>query len=204
MSTSSADRERKTLPGKPWGRAARWAASAVILWHLAAVLVGPLSLPPTMLTDRIGPIFRPYLSATYLNHAYKFFAPDPGPSHLVRYELEMPDGTKTAGVFPSLTDEWPRLFYHRHFMLSEFINIAPPDPSWTPQMDWTRLPFTQGQQQYARSYGDHMLHKYRAKRVNLWLQEHLIPTPDQVAKGMRLDDRTLYRERKLGTFVEMP
>ena len=37
-------------------------------------------------------VFRPYLEAAYLDHGYAFFAPDPGPSHLVRYELEFDDG----------------------------------------------------------------------------------------------------------------
>ncbi len=43
----------------------------------------------------------------------------PPPSHLVRYKLEMPDGSMQNGVFPDLKTEQPRLFYHRHFMLTE-------------------------------------------------------------------------------------
>ncbi|MES1213297.1 MAG: hypothetical protein ABUL64_01810, partial [Singulisphaera sp.] len=61
-----------------------------------------------------------------------------------------------------------------------------------------------GQQQYARSYADHLLAKHNARRVTLWLQEHLIPTPEQVAGGMKLNDPSLYRERKLGSFTRMP
>jgi len=198
------ERDPSPTHGRRWAPWAQIVVSLLLVWHVAAVLMGPLSFPPTMISDRVHPIFRPYLGATFLDHGYKFFAPDPGPSHLVRYELEFADGSNRGGVFPNLDDEWPRLFYHRHFMLSEFINISPPDPNWTPQTDWTRVPLSAGQQQYARSYGKHMLHKYDARRVTLWLREHQIPTPDQVAKGMRLDDSSLYRERKLGSFVEAP
>jgi hypothetical protein len=206
MSSIAPGNERDGIPthGRRWAPWVQVIVSLLLVWHLAAVLMGPISFPPTMTSDRLHPIFRPYLAATFLDHGYKFFAPDPGPSHLVRYELEFADGTHRGGVFPNLDDQWPRLFYHRHFMLSEFINIAPPDPNWTPQSDWTRTPLSAGQQQYARSYGEHMLHKYDARRVTLWLREHLIPTPDQVAKGMRLHDPSLYRERKLGSFAEAP
>ncbi len=190
--------------GKPWSLAAKLAVSALLLWHLAAILVGPFSLPPTLIGDLVHPIFRPYMGATYLDHSYKFFAPDPGPSHLVRYELEFDDDSHRGGVFPNLQDQWPRLFYHRHFMLSEFINLAPPDPNVPPQTEWAKLPLAEGQKQYARSYADHLLAKHNARRVTLWLQEHLIPAPDQVAKGMKLNDPSLYRERKLGSFVRMP
>ena len=125
---------------QPVGSGVRLLVSALLVWHLAAILVGPFSLPPTVMGDRLHPVFRPYLGATYLDHSYKFFAPDPGPSHLVRYDLEFTDGTHRGSAFPSLTDEWPRLFYHRHFMLSEFINLAPPDPNVPPRTEWTKLP----------------------------------------------------------------
>ncbi|HVU86867.1 MAG TPA: hypothetical protein VHD36_06075 [Pirellulales bacterium] len=190
--------------GKPWSLWAKLAVSALLVWHLTAVLVGPFMRPPTVLGEVALPIFGPYLGAAYMGHSYKFFAPDPGPSHLVRYDLEFADDSHRTGVFPNLDEEWPRLFYHRHFMLSEFVNLAPPDPNIPPTTEWAQLPLASGQQQYARSYADHLLAKYDARRVTLWLQEHLIPEPEQVAKGMTLKDPSLYRERKLGSYVRMP
>jgi hypothetical protein len=205
------ERDRGPTQGRRWAPWAQIVVSLLLVWHVAAVLMGPLSFPPTMISNRVHPIFRPYLGATFLDHGYKFFAPDPGPSHLVRYELEFADGSNRGGVFPNLDDQWPRLFYHRHFMLSEFINtISGPDPNWTPQTDltpppdWTRLPLSEAQRQFARSYGEHILHKYDARRVTLWLREHLMPSPDEFAKGKLLDDPSLYRERKLGSFVDVP
>jgi len=175
-----------------------------LVFQLTAVLLGPFCLPPTYIGSLLQPLFRPYLGATYLDHSYKFFAPDPGPSHLVRYDLEFADDSHQEGIFPSLDDEWPRLFYHRHFMLSEFINnIGGPDVDWTPQTNWTNAPLSEMKQQYARSYAEHLLKKHHARRVTLWLRQHLIPTQEQVVRGMKLDDPSLYRERKLGSYARM-
>jgi hypothetical protein len=204
ITPTAPERDSVSAQRSPWNWGVRLVVSAVLVWHLVAILVGPFSLPPTLIADRLQPLFRPYLGALYLGHGYKFFAPDPGPSHLIRYELEFTDGTHRGNTFPSLADQWPRLFYHRHFMLSEFINSVPPDPSVPPFTEWTKLPLTTDQQIIARSYADHLLDKNHARRVTLWMREHLIPRPDQVAKGMKLDDVSLYGERKLGSYMGMP
>ena len=65
---------------------------------------------------------RPYLQILSLDNGYRFFAPEPGPSHLVRYDVTLADGQQIGGVFPNLAEERPRLLYHRYFMLSEFVN----------------------------------------------------------------------------------
>ena len=73
-----------------------------------------------------------------------------------------------------------------------------------PETEWSRLPLSEGQKQYAHSYADHLLHKHGARRVTLWLREHQIPEPEWVAGGMKLADPSLYRERTLGSYVGMP
>ena len=79
----------------------RIAASVLLGAHLMAVFVAPMAVPTSspLVPPSTSPLagtffrfFRPYLQAAFLNHGYKFFAPDPGPSHLVRYELTMADG----------------------------------------------------------------------------------------------------------------
>jgi hypothetical protein len=68
----------------------------------------------------------------FLNHGYAFFAPEPGPTHLVEYNLTFPgDRPNERGRFPDPNQQWPRLLYHRHFMLSESLNdygSFPPEP----------------------------------------------------------------------------
>jgi hypothetical protein len=199
MSTSSPD-----VPAwdasRSWSRPIRWLVSVLVIYHLAAVLMGPLSVPEALIPSALAPVFRPYHSAAYLNHGYKFFAPDPGPSHLIRYDVELADGSHRRGEFPNLAEERPRLLYHRYFMLTEFIGNAPPPPDWDPRLDWKQQPLWAWQRDYAQSYADHLLARYGGKRVTLDLVEHGLPGPEEVLEGAKLDDPRGYRSRPLGTF----
>ena len=133
--------DRSRVPsGAPWNPVCRAAASVALVWHLGAILVAPISTPPrfegppSILGSALGQVYRPYITAMFLDHAYKFFAPNPGDSHLVRYDLYFADGTKKVNqddqVFPDRVRHWPRLLYHRHFMLTEFINDGRPFDFW--------------------------------------------------------------------------
>lgn len=183
---------KPTAQTKPGENAAvpqinRWhiLASVLILLHLTAVWVAPFSAPPSSpLSGTLQRFFRPYQDAAFLNHGYKFFAPDPGPTHLVRYELVLADGSKKTGVFPNLKEQWPRLLYHRHMMLSEHLE-GPPAMTWLPA--------------YGKSYAQHLLAEHDAESVTLYMVTHLLAYPDQVRRGMKLDDRSLYQERQLLT-----
>jgi len=115
----------------------KWVASALIAFHVAAVFWGPLAFASrgSPLTGSVAVVLRPYMDALYLNRGYSFFAPDVGPSRLVRYKIEFADGREpVVGVFPNLATEWPRLLYHRHFMLSEELSnrFVPPEPPREP------------------------------------------------------------------------
>jgi hypothetical protein len=58
----------------------------------------------------------------YLNHGYRFFAPDPGPASVVEFQIERADGSQEVGLFPdrqAINRDYPRLNYHRWFMWSE-------------------------------------------------------------------------------------
>src|SRR3954470_18484166 len=105
-------------------RRVRVVVSVLLALHLFAVFVGPWALPPqnSELSASAARVLRPYLEALSLTNGYRFFAPEPGPSHLVRYEATLDDGTLRTGVFPDKQEHVPRLLYHRYFMLSEFAN----------------------------------------------------------------------------------
>jgi len=119
-----------------WSKPARRIATVLILLHLSAVFVAPFAFACTTRTgsspfaDGLMSWYRPYVDLMYLNHGYAFFAPDPGPSHLVRFRVEFTDGRlPIEGVFPDLKTQRPRLLYHRHFMIAETLyNLyTPPD-----------------------------------------------------------------------------
>lgn len=170
----------------PW---LRRAISLALLLHVLAVVIPPLAVEPaSQLAGMAWQAFSPYIQAAFLDHGYRFFAPEPGPSHLIRYELTLADGSRQTGAFPNLEEHWPRLFYHRHFMLTEFINSL---GDFRPEV----------QKVYVESYARHLLKKHDATSITLHLKRHVFPDPTQVLEGMKLDDPSLYRERSLGTFA---
>jgi hypothetical protein len=187
----------------------RGVVSLLLLLHLAAVLVAPWSFPPpsSLLAQRIAAWFSPYLQAAYLNHGYRFFAPNPGPSHVVCYEVTMPDGSVRAGQFPDLQRHWPRLLYHRYFMVSEATyNITDPftGPPPTQFADQRQRRAYEAEKARAEellgSLARDLLRCHGGQRVKLVLRTHLIPDPWEVQDGLRLDDPDLFVDRVLGEF----
>ena len=174
-------------------RRLRIVLSLIIVLHLAAVVAAPLAVQPSSyLAGMTWSCFRPYLEAAFLNHGYRFFGPDPGPSTLVRYEVELPDGTRREGVFPSRQDHRPRLLYHRHFMLSERLagyTVASDENPQAEQPPWLN--------EFIRSYAEHLRSLHNARNVTLYLRRHRPAYPDEVESGMRLDDPSFYREELL-------
>jgi hypothetical protein len=139
-------------------------------------------------------LFRPYLEVLCLANGYRFFAPEPGPSHLVRYEITLDDGTLKSGVFPDINHHFPRLLYHRHFMLSEFANTL-----GNPGVPGDRA------ETLAKGYAEHLAHVFHARSVRLYLRRHFVPRVEEVRQGMRLSDKALYEERPLAVYArDMP
>lgn len=169
----------------------RVGVSLLLALHLLAIVIAPLAMTPSSpLLIAMWSGFRPYLDTLYLNHGFHFFAPDPGPSHLIRYQLEFADGTRREGVFPDPQEHAPRLLYHRHFMLSEFANRLAVDESRAADLETL-----------TRSFGEHLLATHEAARVTLSLRRHFIPTPEHVLSGLPLDAPQFIHERPLGTFM---
>jgi hypothetical protein len=143
----------------------------------------PLAVP-------IREFVRPYLSLAFLDHGYFFFAPNPGPSHLLRARLEFADGRPDLEItLPDRQRHWPRLLYHRHFMLAEQFHggFAPPEPppmiaddpeqlaSWQAARDLYEL--------RRQSLINHLQQKYTASRVTLTRVEHALVSPAEFAAG---------------------
>jgi hypothetical protein len=163
--------------------------SVAIALHLLALVIAPLAVAPTSpLWQRAWLAFRPYLEGLNLNHGSHFFAPDPGPSHLVHYELRFEDGRTERGFFPNVQQHWPRLRYHRHFMLSEFLNNLAIDGSRRDLFDAV-----------THSYAEHLRYEHHAEEVTLAIRRHYVPSPEQVSSGKPLNDLSLFAERPLGT-----
>ncbi|NQV26466.1 MAG: hypothetical protein HQ518_19085 [Rhodopirellula sp.] len=181
---------RDGVQPKPLSRRVRGVVSVLLILHLVAIASAPLAMEPASLpAQKVFAVFRPYLDAAFLNHGYHFFAPEPGPSHLIRYELTFSDGRVENGILPDPAKQRPRLNYHRHFMLSEFANTLAVDDSQQSTL-----------QTLSRSFARHLMNERQAESATLFLRRHYIPSPQQVQAGTELDADELYAERPLGTF----
>jgi hypothetical protein len=196
---------QKTLP-----RLARIVISVLLIVHLTIVVCAPLVMvtPRSSLAAWIVGWGSWYLEAGNVSHGYAFFAPEPGPSHVIEYDLLFADGRKEHGKFPDLDKHQPRQRYHRHFMLTEQLSsLAPrgrppgrdpieqgveviPAPGDATSQQW--VVDNERFMQFARSYARHLLIASGAKQVQLRLFEREIPTPQQVLDGRQLDDKALY------------
>jgi hypothetical protein len=77
----------------------RIVVSMLILFHFVGICTAIISAPPQpWLAEKLWVyVYRPYLQFTYLNNAYHFYAPEPGPASLLWYRVEYepnPDGTR--------------------------------------------------------------------------------------------------------------
>lgn len=124
----------------PWTTYQRAIASVFILAYLLVLIIGPLSNPISSkhLTAPLAVTLSPLHRGLFMGHGYRFFAPNPSDSHLVQYKITKEDGTQIEGVFPDRENVWPRLLYHRWFMLSETIfaeHAQTPSPNEFEKLD---------------------------------------------------------------------
>lgn len=114
--------ENKVDPEFPWSPTKRLTISAIIVVYLVIVFSGPATNSVSSdLTNAMGKIFEPIHQATHLGHGYRYFGHNPGQSHLLKFEVGMPDKTVVSGQIPDRDKHWPRQLYHRWFMLSETV-----------------------------------------------------------------------------------
>ncbi|QDT14596.1 hypothetical protein [Alienimonas californiensis] len=177
-------------PRPRWWTRCLWAAAHLALaYHLISLAIGPAAMmPPSSEVQRtILAGSQRYLRALYLEHGYHYFAPEPGPSTLLKYEGTRPDGSRVAGVIPDVDGHFPRLLYHRHFMLTE--RLAGPvgrSPDY--------------QAALARGLGL----ETGAEELSLTVVTHRLPEIREVRAGFGLDDPATYSERPLGRFDARP
>jgi hypothetical protein len=87
----------------------------------------------------------------------------------VRYTIEHQDGRREDGVFPDRDAHWPRLRYHRHFMLAE-----------------------QALPNAGEAYGRHLLKLHHAKQVDVERVRHYLARAEEVLRGNPLNDPLTY------------
>lgn len=109
-------------PVSNWSPRIKLIVSVLACLHLFSVFSAPWSMPApaSQLARVVNDLASPYTNLLYMQHAYRFFAPEPGPSHLIHYEVSDEQGAELAkGRFPDRNKHRPRLMYHRYFMIAE-------------------------------------------------------------------------------------
>ena len=184
----------------------RLSLSLLIAVHLIAVVLPPLAFQargPLGLSPSIDTLIRPiegYSQFLYMDRGYAFFAPEPGPSHLLQAAIGTETGT-VERMYPDREDQWPRLLYHRHFMITEFLEeiYQPPGPPQAlVQIDpveadyWLRR---RARYEHVRqSIIDHLRHENPGREVAVRRIEHLIPDlNDFRSDPIELTDPRLYQ-----------
>jgi hypothetical protein len=159
-----------------------------LIFHLVGVFLPAFSVPPSPAIIRdLYWSTRFYPQAIYMDHGYHFFGPDPGDSTLLRYVGTQVDGTVVRGTYPD-RDIFPRLRYHRHFMLTEAI---PRIANFDEELGALQ----------AKAYAERILKATQTDSVRLYRVTHRLTSVDRFLAGGRLDDPETYVDQSLGQFV---
>ncbi len=137
--------------------------------------------------EGVWSVFQPYLQFLNLNNGYHFFAPEPTSSTIIEYDAERPDGSVVHGQIPDRST-WPRLLYHRYFMLAEQMENEPEELATA----------------WAESYATHIASVQGASKVRLTRVTHLLATMEAVREGTGLEHPESYEREVLGEFEWAP
>jgi hypothetical protein len=105
--------------------------SLMIVLHFVGILSAVASVPPTPALMNWGwaYLYRPYLQFMYLNNAYHFYSPEPGPGVLVWFYVHYEDGSTDWYKIPDRSQNPLTQEYQRRLSLAESTNqLQPPGP----------------------------------------------------------------------------
>ncbi len=211
----------------------------LILVHFGGILtavfsVAPPNATPCWLTNTLWSVFyRPYLQMMYMNNAYHFYSPEPGPPTLLWFRLEFDKGDPVWVKLPNREDFPTRLQYQRRLALTESTNqnLTPaPRPLFTLALQrraQTGIPLHPEldpvfQYREPNAYSKLMIRafarrvatepEYRGqtdpdavvKGVKVYRVVHNIIQPKDMARGASPLDETLYTPYYMGDFAWRP
>lgn len=92
--------------------------SLILLFHLSAILVHVLAGGGPFVMKQLSSWYRPYLKTMWLDNAYRFYAPDPGPTEVLWYHLQYNDGSTRWTQVPRREDFYLRMPFQRHMSIA--------------------------------------------------------------------------------------
>ncbi len=175
-----------------WPVGARLAVSALIALHAVAIVSAALAAAPSSLLERwVADRFAGYNQLIDQGYAYRFYAPEPGPTPIVLATIRYTDGRPETVVRLPQRGVLPRLRYQRQLALANHL---------VENVGMTRAETGEASQSpYARSYAKHLAKSHPgAATVTLHSQVHLIPDPRRIGearesgKPIDIDDEEFY------------
>jgi hypothetical protein len=128
------------------GAARRAVVSLLIVLHFGGILTAVASVAPPgsdapWLVNQVwSKFYRFYLQFMYLNNAYHFYSPEPGPPTLLWFHLDYADGSGRWVRLPERAQFHTRLEYQRRLALTESTNMLnSPAPVFPPHLFQRRL-----------------------------------------------------------------
>ena len=160
-----------------WPRWVRRVVTALLIYHLAAVLAGALAAAPSSPLERAAAtLFGSYHQVVDQGYGYRYYAPEPGPTPVVTATIKYADGRPDESFRLPSRAVWPRLRYQRQLALANHL-VADFEEARGATGDGARS-------HYAQSYARHLARsRPGSASITLYAQSHLLPDLEEVASA---------------------
>lgn len=204
--------------------------SLMIVLHFVGILSAVASVPPTpaLMHWAWNYLYRPYLQFMYLNNAYHFYSPEPGPGILVWFYVRYEDGSADWYKIPDRAQNPLTQEYQRRLSLAEstnqLLNLGPVSENIRARrgMAFRRdgIPLHPGidlpnQRREPNEFSKEMVKTYARYVAHLRAQEtgkivagvkvyrvvHNLPTPKEIAEGIDPTEGHFYYPYYQGEFT---
>jgi hypothetical protein len=168
-----------------WPGWAKWVVSGFLVWHLSSQVAAQLSAQPSSGLERaVADLFAPYYEGLDLGHAYRYYAPEPGPTPIVQARLTYGDGRPDVEVRLPDRDLAPRLRYQRHLNLANHMfNDSMQARAHEHEHPPDQPPHEPNPGRWAASYARHLARIHPgAKTVSIYTTRHLLPNLADIAR----------------------
>ncbi|CAN5907976.1 hypothetical protein BH23PLA1_BH23PLA1_38930 [soil metagenome] len=185
--------------GRVWPAWVRGLVSAVVAFHLVAIVTAAFAAPPSSELQRwAADHFARYYQLFDMNHAYRFYTDGPPPTPILRARLQFDDGREEEIRIPDRSQK-PRLRFQRHLALAYHLFE-----------EHRRASAARQESRWARSYARHLCRLQVDEgcvSVSLYLQMHMNPSPAEMyqaaLRGESIDveaDRYYDVPRQIGAY----
>jgi hypothetical protein len=170
----------------PRGRWPVWArrlVSAALAYHLASLVAGALAAPPSSALEQDWVrLFAGYHQWIDQGYAYRYYAPEPGPTPIATATIRFADGRSEEHVRLPERGVRPRMRYQRQLALANHLAV---------DFEAARAATGDGGlSRWARSYARHLARaRPGCSTVTLFVQMHLIPEPERVRQALAAPGR---------------